>query len=35
MALTLCLDAVQRGDADAICFAPLNKQAMKKGGMAF
>ena len=35
MALTLCLDAVQRGDADAICFAPLNKQAMKKGGMDF
>jgi 4-hydroxythreonine-4-phosphate dehydrogenase len=34
-ALTACLDAVQRGDADAICFAPLNKQAMKKGGMDF
>jgi 4-hydroxythreonine-4-phosphate dehydrogenase len=34
MALTACLDAAQRGDIDAICFAPLNKQAMKKGGMA-
>jgi len=34
-ALTQCLDAVQRGDIDAICFAPLNKQAMKKGGMDF
>jgi 4-hydroxythreonine-4-phosphate dehydrogenase len=32
-ALTICLDAVQRGDSDAICFAPLNKQAMKLGGM--
>ncbi len=35
LALTACLDAVQRGQIDAICFAPLNKQAMKKGGMAF
>jgi len=35
LALTACLDAVKRGQADAICFAPLNKQAMKKGGMAF
>jgi 4-hydroxythreonine-4-phosphate dehydrogenase len=35
LALTTCLDAVKRGQADAICFAPLNKQAMKKGGMAF
>jgi 4-hydroxythreonine-4-phosphate dehydrogenase len=34
-ALTACLDAVRRGEIDAICFAPLNKQAMKKGGMAF
>ena len=34
-ALTACLEAVQRGDIDAICFAPLNKQAMKKGGMDF
>jgi 4-hydroxythreonine-4-phosphate dehydrogenase len=35
MALTACLDAATRGDIDAVCFAPLNKQAMKKGGMAF
>ena len=35
MALTACLEAVKRGDIDAICFAPLNKQAMKKGGMHF
>jgi 4-hydroxythreonine-4-phosphate dehydrogenase len=35
MALTACLDAVRGGQIDAICFAPLNKQAMKKGGMAF
>ncbi len=34
-ALTACLEAFQRGDIDAICFAPLNKQAMKKGGMHF
>jgi 4-hydroxythreonine-4-phosphate dehydrogenase len=34
-ALTACLEAFQRGDIDAICFAPLNKQAMKKGGMDF
>jgi len=34
-ALTACLDAAVRGDTDAVCFAPLNKQAMKKGGMAF
>jgi 4-hydroxythreonine-4-phosphate dehydrogenase len=34
MALTACLDAAKRGDADAICFAPLNKLALKKGGMA-
>ncbi|HEV2674954.1 MAG TPA: 4-hydroxythreonine-4-phosphate dehydrogenase PdxA [Aliidongia sp.] len=34
-ALTLCLDAFTRHDIDAICFAPLNKQALKKGGMAF
>ncbi len=33
MALTFCLDAAKRGDADAICFAPLNKLALKKGGM--
>ncbi|MBA2587965.1 MAG: 4-hydroxythreonine-4-phosphate dehydrogenase PdxA [Alphaproteobacteria bacterium] len=35
LALTACLDAAVRGDIDAVCFAPLNKQAMKKGGMAF
>ena len=35
IALTACLEAVQRGDIDAICFAPLNKQAVKKGGMDF
>jgi 4-hydroxythreonine-4-phosphate dehydrogenase len=35
LALTACLDAVRAGQIDAICFAPLNKQAMKKGGMAF
>ena len=34
-ALTACLDAAKRGDVDAICFAPLNKLAMKKGGMDF
>src|SRR6201999_2243786 len=34
-ALTACLDAVKAGRIDAICFAPLNKLAMKKGGMAF
>jgi 4-hydroxythreonine-4-phosphate dehydrogenase len=34
-ALTGCLDAAKRGDIDAICFAPLNKLAMKKGGMDF
>ena len=34
-ALTACLEAAKRGDIDAICFAPLNKLAMKKGGMDF
>ena len=34
-ALTLCLEAFGRHEIDAICFAPLNKQALKKGGMAF
>jgi 4-hydroxythreonine-4-phosphate dehydrogenase len=34
-ALTACLEAAKRGDVDAICFAPLNKLAMKKGGMDF
>jgi len=31
--LDRCMDAVQAGDVDAICFAPLNKQAMKMSGM--
>lgn len=35
LALTACLEAFKRGDINAICFAPLNKQAMKKGGMDF
>jgi 4-hydroxythreonine-4-phosphate dehydrogenase len=35
LALTACLEAAVRGDVDAICFAPLNKQAMKEGGMHF
>jgi 4-hydroxythreonine-4-phosphate dehydrogenase len=35
LALTVCLEACKRGDVNAICFAPLNKQAMKKGGMYF
>jgi 4-hydroxythreonine-4-phosphate dehydrogenase len=35
MALDACLDAAQRGEIDSICFAPLNKQAMKLGGMHF
>ncbi|HEX4635938.1 MAG TPA: 4-hydroxythreonine-4-phosphate dehydrogenase PdxA, partial [Rhizomicrobium sp.] len=34
LALTACLEAAKRGDIDAICFAPLNKLALKKGGMA-
>ncbi|MGG4773334.1 4-hydroxythreonine-4-phosphate dehydrogenase PdxA [Paenalcaligenes sp. Me52] len=33
--LTLCMDAVQDGYVDAICFAPLNKAAMKQSGMQF
>lgn len=32
--LTKCLEAAQAGDVDAICFAPLNKFSMKKGGLA-
>ena len=32
--LDLCMDATLAGEVDAICFAPLNKQAMKLGGMA-
>lgn len=31
--LDLCMDAAKRGEIDAICFAPLNKQAMKQGGL--
>ncbi len=31
--LDLCMDATLAGDIDAICFAPLNKQAMQIGGM--
>ena len=27
------MDGTKRGEVDAICFAPLNKQAMKLGGM--
>jgi 4-hydroxythreonine-4-phosphate dehydrogenase len=33
--LDVCLDAAVAGDIDAICFAPLNKLAMKKAGMPF
>ena len=31
--LDQCMDAALAGEIDAICFAPLNKQAMKIGGM--
>jgi len=31
--LNRCMDAVTAGHVDAICFAPLNKQAMKLGGL--
>jgi 4-hydroxythreonine-4-phosphate dehydrogenase len=31
--LNLCMDAALRGEIDAICFAPLNKFAMKQGGL--
>lgn len=31
--LDLCMEGAKRGEVDAICFAPLNKQAMKNGGM--
>ncbi|WP_136068697.1 4-hydroxythreonine-4-phosphate dehydrogenase PdxA [Modicisalibacter radicis] len=34
-ALTQCLDAAVRGDIDGICFGPLNKYAMKLGGMNY
>ena len=33
--LNLCMDAVVARQIDAICFAPLNKHAMKQSGMAF
>ncbi|MEO8133819.1 MAG: 4-hydroxythreonine-4-phosphate dehydrogenase PdxA, partial [Betaproteobacteria bacterium] len=31
--LDACMDAALAGDIDAICFAPLNKYALKLGGM--
>lgn len=31
--LDRCMDATREGHVDAICFAPLNKQAMKMGGL--
>jgi 4-hydroxythreonine-4-phosphate dehydrogenase len=31
--LNLCMDAAKLGQIDAICFAPLNKFAMKLGGL--
>lgn len=31
--LNACMDASLRGEVDAICFAPLNKFAMKLGGL--
>ena len=31
--LRLALDLAQRGEVDAICFAPLNKAALRAGGM--
>ncbi len=31
--LNLCMDGARRGEVDAICFAPLNKFAMKLGGL--
>jgi 4-hydroxythreonine-4-phosphate dehydrogenase len=34
-ALLTCLDAARAGEVDAICFAPLNKLAMKQAGLAF
>jgi 4-hydroxythreonine-4-phosphate dehydrogenase len=33
-ALRVALDLAQRGDVDVICFAPLNKAALRAGGMA-
>lgn len=31
--LNRCMDAARAGEVDAICFAPLNKHAMKLGGL--
>jgi 4-hydroxythreonine-4-phosphate dehydrogenase len=31
--LDRCMDATKAGEVDAICFAPLNKFAMKQGGL--
>jgi 4-hydroxythreonine-4-phosphate dehydrogenase len=31
--LKQCMDGTKRGEVDAICFAPLNKFAMKQGGL--
>lgn len=33
--LSFCMDKAKEGVIDAICFAPLNKFAMKKGGLKF
>ncbi|MBD3897090.1 4-hydroxythreonine-4-phosphate dehydrogenase PdxA [Halomonas sp. ML-15] len=33
--LTCCMDAALAGEVDAICFAPLNKFSMKKGGLKY
>ena len=33
-ALSLALDLQRRGDVDAVCFAPLNKAALRAAGMA-
>lgn len=33
--LTQCMDAASASEVDAICFAPLNKHAMKLGGLKF
>lgn len=33
--LNLCMDGAKRGEIDSICFAPLNKFAMKQGGLQY
>jgi 4-hydroxythreonine-4-phosphate dehydrogenase len=33
--LNVCMDAAKRREVDAICFAPLNKFAMKLGGLKY